>query len=1032
MNGLTPYSNDVMHVLHCSWIPESGDGFIQAGDFWLWIESVGEPSGVDPTAHPVCLEKSEAILFLEEHLGISLSPYERRFHFKHQNLGFLTANGAFLSGPSPLSEAGMGVSPQGEIAYREVMTYRLARPFSQFLDLRRQLLTGTGTLQSAEDFDFWGQLVERVHRLLLADRYIPVPRMPNDPLARDGEIHVGWSLVPEPGDSFPADLLAIMPGRCALLDGGAFEPRSLVLHCAEVLLQRAVTHCLPPAAMVRKLRGTFLEKTFQGLGDPQPLQGAGVMESAGYWEAWRQEVATAHEGREFTLSFQLVEADAENQPWRIEMGVVLAKDPSRHIPIDQFWSDAETSSDADGIALGRLLESLGQAARIFPPLLEGLDDAIPKGICLDLEAAFDFLERDAWVLEETGFKVLVPSWWTPQGRRKTRIRLRAGSASGPVACRRIGLDLQHITNYRYELALGEEPVDEAEWTRLVDSKSPLVKFRGEWMVLDRERMGEMLTFWRRHREGETPLSLLDLLKVTSEDTDFLEIDPREALHEMLLKLRDYRTITPEENPPGLLADLRPYQKRGLAWIAFLEGLGLNGCLADDMGLGKTIQVLALLLREKANQAERTPTLLIAPTSVIGNWRMEIERFAPELLAYVHHGVERIRDPQDFEHRIQGHQIIITSYALARRDEKLLSTIAWFRVVLDEAQNIKNPTSAQTRSILKFKSQHRLALTGTPVENRLLDLWSIFNFLNAGYLGRQAQFRSGFEIPIQRDNDGERAETLRRMIQPFVLRRVKTDPDIIRDLPEKVENRQYCQLSLEQASLYEAVVKDIETQLQRSEGISRQGLILSTLTRLKQICNHPAHFLHDGSRFSNDRSPKLERLCDMLAEVIDEGESALVFSQFAEAGAALQKHLHATLGCPVFYLHGGVSAAQREKLITEFQDPQTGPAVFVLSLRAGGLGITLTRANHVFHFDRWWNPAVEDQATDRAFRIGQHRNVLVHKFIAVGTLEERIDRLIEEKKEVASLIVSNDESWLSKLDNETFKALIALNRESAIA
>lgn len=1023
-----------MFVLHCSWIPESGDGFIQAGDFWLWIESSVEASGVNPGAAPDCLQKPEAILFLEEHLGIPLSPYERRFHFKNQKMGFLKAGDTFLTAADRFNASPEPSDEGFEIADREVMAYRLARPFSQFLDLRRQILISAGALQGAEDFEFWSALVERVHLLLLSDRYIPVPRIPNDPLGRDGEVHVGWSWVPEPGDPFPDDLLQAMPGRCCFSDGRVFEPRTLLLHCTEVLLQRAVTHCLPPPAMVRKLRGTFLEKTFQGLGDPQPLQGAGVTESAGYWEAWRQEVGAAHQDRDFTLSFQLVEAEAEDQPWRIEMGVLLAKDPSRHIPIDQFWSDwaASAPSHSDGISLGRLLESLGQAARIFPPLLEGLDAAVPQGIHLELEAAFDFLERDAWVLEETGFKVLVPSWWTPQGRRKTRIRLRAGTASGPVACRRVGLDLQHITNYRYELALGEEPVDEAEWTRLVDSKSPLVKFRGEWMVLDRERMGEMLTFWRRHREGESPLSLLDLLKVTSEDTDFLEIDPREALHDMLLKLRDYRTIAPEDNPAGLLADLRPYQKRGLAWIAFLESLGLNGCLADDMGLGKTIQVLALLLKEKDHQEGRTPTLLIAPTSVIGNWRMEIERFAPGLLAYVHHGVERIRDPEAFEQRIQGHQIIITSYALARRDEKLLSAIPWFRVVLDEAQNIKNPSSAQTRSILKFKSQHRLALTGTPVENRLLDLWSIFNFLNAGYLGRQAQFRSGFEVPIQRDNDGERAETLRRMIQPFVLRRVKTDPDIIRDLPEKVENRQYCQLSLEQASLYEAVVRDIETQLQRSEGISRQGLILSTLTRLKQICNHPAHFLHDGSRFSNDRSPKLERLCDMLAEVIEEGESALVFSQFAEAGAALQKHLHATLGCPVFYLHGGVSAAQREKLIAEFQDAQTGPAVFVLSLRAGGLGITLTRANHVFHFDRWWNPAVEDQATDRAFRIGQHRNVLVHKFIAVGTLEERIDRLIEEKKEVASLIVSNDESWLSKLDNETFKALIALNRESAIA
>jgi len=574
-----------MFVLHCSWIPESGDGFIQAGDFWLWIESNGEASGINPGAAPNCLQKPEAILFLEEHLGIPLSPYERRFHFKSQKIGFLKAGDTFLSAPDRLHEE---PETAGQITSLEVMAYRLARPFSQFLDLKRQVLVSAGPLQSAADFDFWALLVERVHLLLLSDRYIPVPRMPSDPLGRDGEVHVGWSLVPEPSDPFPEDLLSVMPGRCRFFDERAFEPRSLLLHCAEVLLQRAVTHCLPPPAMVRKLRGTFLEKTFQGLGDPQPLQGAAVAESAGYWEAWRQEVGTAHQDRDFTLSFQLVEAEAEDQPWRIEMGVLLAKDPSRHIPIDQFWSEWATfaPSGSETVSLGRLLESLGQAVRIFPPLLAGLDAAVPQGIRLDLDAAFDFLERDAWVLEETGFKVLVPAWWTPQGRRKTRIRLRAGTASGPVACRRIGLDLQHITNYRYELALGEEPVDEGEWTRLVESKSPLVKFRGEWMVLDRERMGEMLTFWKRHREGEAPLSLLDLLKVTSEDTDFLEIDPREALHEMLLKLRDYRTITPEENPPGLLADLRPYQKRGLAWIAFLESLGLNGCLADDMGLGK--------------------------------------------------------------------------------------------------------------------------------------------------------------------------------------------------------------------------------------------------------------------------------------------------------------------------------------------------------------------------------------------------------------------------------------------------------------
>jgi SNF2 family DNA or RNA helicase len=314
---------------------------------------------------------------------------------------------------------------------------------------------------------------------------------------------------------------------------------------------------------------------------------------------------------------------------------------------------------------------------------------------------------------------------------------------------------------------------------------------------------------------------------------------------------------------------------------------------------------------------------------------------------------------------------------------------------------------------------------------LLDLWSIFNFLNPGYLGKQSQFRQRYELPIQRDNDPRRADMLKRLIEPFVLRRVKTDPDIIRDLPDKLENRQYCNLSKEQASLYEAVVREVEQRLGSADGINRQGLILSTLTRLKQICNHPAQFLHDGSIFAGDRSPKLERLCDMLGDVIGEGESALVFTQFAEVGGQLEKHLREQLDCPVFYLHGAVPAAKRERMIAEFQDAETSPGVFILSLRAGGVGITLTKANHVFHFDRWWNPAVEDQATDRAFRIGQRKNVFVHKFITLGTLEERIDKLIEEKKQVASLIVGNDESWLTQLDNDTFKQLIALNKMAVL-
>ncbi len=415
---------------------------------------------------------------------------------------------------------------------------------------------------------------------------------------------------------------------------------------------------------------------------------------------------------------------------------------------------------------------------------------------------------------------------------------------------------------------------------------------------------------------------------------------------------------------------------------------------------------------------------------IGNWRKEIERFAPKLGTLVHQGSTRHKDKQAFAEACQKHDIVLTSFALARLDEKLLQGLKWHRVVVDEAQNIKNPHAAQTRAILKLTAPHRLALTGTPVENRLRDLWSIFNFLNPGYLGKEAQFRKVFELPIYKDNDMAKSATLKRLVEPFILRRVKTDKRIIDDLPDKIEQKMYCTLTPEQASLYEAVVKDVTEQLNEAEGIQRKGLILSTLLKLKQICNHPAQFLQDGSAFTTERSYKLQRLGEMIEEVIDSGESALIFTQFTEIGSALERHLEHIKHYNTYYLHGGTSVARRERMISEFQDPETEPSVFILSLRAGGVGLNLTKANHVFHFDRWWNPAVEDQATDRAFRIGQRKNVFVHKFVAMGTMEERIDAMIEDKKRLSSLVVGTDESWLTELDNDTFKELIAL-RSSAV-
>jgi SNF2 family DNA or RNA helicase len=1032
-----------MKVLHCSWIPESTGEFVQQGDFWLWAEKA--TAGSDRTEreehrHPRQLPKTELIAFLENPLGLGISPYERRFHFAPQTLSLPTAGGVPLPAPEFEHGADEGLLPPAALRTWEVDAYRLVRPIRQLGELRFLAFYHGPEARPGSDLLFWHYFTQSLKAVILRDRYIPalVYRTPPD---ESYELYAGWEIVSDDYEHLVREAAERMPPVCAAAGGQVYEKTSLLKHCAEVLVHRIASQAASVPGLERKIRDTLVGACrFEAKGR-QPWKTGEGLELYGEWLAWRRKLAGRREEVDFTLVFQVREAESERGSWRLELLLAPRRDPSLHLALADYWTlDGEARRSFAALCGGdfdrKLLLALGQAARIYPPLWAGLDETRPSGVDLNLDEAFAFLQEDAWVLEDAGFTVMVPAWWTPQGRRRAKVRLQAGSHQAPTgAGRRNALDFGNLLTYRYDLALGEETLAESEWETLVESKTPLVRFRGRWLALDREKMKEMLEFWRRHRHGETGMGLPDLMRKAAEDSDFFEIEPRDFVADRLAKLRDPSRLQPADNPPGFGTPLRDYQKRGLAWIIFLESLGLNGCLADDMGLGKTIQVLARLVQERAEacsgSAPVAPTLLVAPTSVIGNWKKEIERFAPHLRAFIHHGTIRLREAARFRDICLSHDVVITSYALARKDEKLLAPVPWKRVVLDEAQNIKNPLSAQTKAVLKLAAEHRLALTGTPVENRLLDLWSIFNFLNPGYLGKQSQFRQRYELPIQRDNDPLRAETLKRLIEPFVLRRVKTDPDIIRDLPDKLENRQFCNLCQEQASLYEAVVRDVEQHLNDAEGINRQGLILSTLMRLKQICNHPAQFLHDGSPFTAVRSPKLERLCDMLGDVIGEGESALVFTQFAEIGGRLEKYLYEALDCPVYYLHGGVPAAKRERMIAEFQDPETGPGVFVLSLRAGGVGITLTKANHVFHFDRWWNPAVEDQATDRAFRIGQLKNVFVHKFITLGTLEERIDRLIEEKKQMASLIVGNDESWLARLDNETFKELISLNRAAVM-
>jgi SNF2 family DNA or RNA helicase len=458
---------------------------------------------------------------------------------------------------------------------------------------------------------------------------------------------------------------------------------------------------------------------------------------------------------------------------------------------------------------------------------------------------------------------------------------------------------------------------------------------------------------------------------------------------------------------------------------YLNRLGLGACLADDMGLGKTIELIAFLLHEREPLNGPNPTLLICPMSVAGNWEREIGRFAPGLKVLMHHGLGRLSG-QDFKKAAEKADVVITTYSLAQRDEEELNAVSWGHIVLDEAQSIKNQSARQTQSIKRLKATQKIALTGTPVENRLSELWSIMDFLNPGYLGSFESFRRDFVLPIERYNNKAHSEALRSLIQPFVLRRLKTDSTVIKDLPEKTEMKVGYNLTPEQASLYAAVVEDMLSRIESSEGMERKGQILAALTKLKQICNHPALFLQDGSPLEG-RSGKLSRLEEMLDEAISEGDRALIFTQFAGMGAMLRHQLQEKLGVEVLFLHGKTSRKQRDDMIQRFQ--QGSSPIFILSLKAGGFGLNLTAANHVFHFDRWWNPAVENQATDRAFRIGQKKNVFVHKFVCAGTLEERIDQMIEQKKALAESVIGAGEAWLTELSDDSLRELLVLRQEA---
>jgi len=737
--------------------------------------------------------------------------------------------------------------------------------------------------------------------------------------------------------------------------------------------------------------------------------------------------------------------------WRIEFALQAVDDPSLLVSAATVWSDGpELTALERHVAHPdeHLLRGLGRAARLVPSLGPALAHVAPCDVTTDAAGIVAFLRDGASVLEEAGFGVTAPPWWR-SSRARLALRLRARTATKIAgSAGTIGLD--GLCDIRWEAVLGDDKLGLAELRQLARLKQPLVRLRGQWVELHEEDLAAAISAVGRRGASAQHLSAGEVLRTAlglEQAPGGLPVTAVEADGWLgdLLAGADDRRLRAISTPEGFVGELRPYQERGLGWLAFLGDLGLGACLADDMGLGKTAQLLALLVEERtggagiparrgasttskrrAVTASLGPTLVLCPMSLVGNWQREAARFAPKLSVYVHHGPDRL-DGKAFTRHARTVDLVLSTYGLAARDQQLLATVPWRRMVVDEAQQIKNSAARTTQSVRAIPADRRIAMTGTPVENRLSELWSIMHFLNPGMLGSEKAFRERFALPIERDGDDEAAARLRRITGPFVLRRLKTDRSIIADLPDKLEMKEFCNLTREQATLYQAVVDDMLARIDAAEGIERRGLVLATMMKLKQVCNHPAHFLADGSSIAG-RSGKVSRLVEVLEEAVAEGDRSLVFTQFTQMGDMLERHLRNRLGCDVLWLHGGVPKKARDAMVERFQGAAGAP-VFLLSLKAGGTGLNLTAATNIVHFDRWWNPAVEDQATDRAFRIGQKRNVQVRKFVCGGTLEERIDAMIEEKRALADRIVGSGEGWITELSTEQLREVVALSADA---
>lgn len=788
---------------------------------------------------------------------------------------------------------------------------------------------------------------------------------------------------------------------------------------SHLIVQKKDQHVLPGTAGVHHLLSlimTHIVHRFSGVevqdklcnvafrGQPYLAERFEERQTARAMTDWLERLSVRK--RQFSPAIRI---ESKKQGFTLNVDVENKQDPMRPLfPFSALFKVSKSLKKAEVVqAKSEVLRQIAVASEYLPSLKEVVHQKGLKAVPISSGVLVEFLTQAKSILDLLGIRVIIPKAFL--NLLVPRPILRAELKGETVSF----LSLDQLLDFSWQVAIGDETLSREAFFSLVKKSEGLVQFKDHYLLLKPE---EVRTILEKLKKPLPALTSMETLRAAlTGEINGVGFSPGEALQRALSRLTTTEEIA---IPSTLQATLRPYQERGFRWLYTNAARGFGSCLADDMGLGKTIQVITLLLTLKQEGRLKESALVVCPTTLVGNWQKECERFAPSLKTVIYHGTERKWTPT-FE------DVVVTTYGTLKRDIKRFANRRWSVLVIDEAQNIKNPHTDQTQSIKQVQASAYIALSGTPVENRITDLWSIFDFIHRGYLGPLDRFRSGYAIPIEKYRDGTQVERLKKATAPFLLRRVKTDKTIISDLPDKLVAEAYCSLTPEQAALYQQVVETTLKKVESLDGIERRGIIFQLITHLKQICNHPVQYLKKGSPMK-EQSGKAEQAISMIEKVIESGEKAIVFTQYREMGELLAEMLRHALSCDPLFFHGGLVRSKRDQMVQDFQSEGYRHPVMILSLKAGGSGLNLTAATHVVHYDLWWNPAVEAQATDRAYRIGQKSQVTVHRLITLGTFEEKIDEMIRAKRELADLTVATGEQWITELSNRQLREIFSFS------